>query len=145
VQVDYFTLPDTKEMEVIARRLDGAGAVTGRAFYRDVRVQKFTPHCFPAVPYLAVNVSRSADGQKVYLMVVNKNLDAPIPTTVRLTGFTPQRAQAWTLTGPSVDATNEQDPHAVTVQERDWGTVQDGFAIEFPPHSLTAVEVEGSV
>jgi len=149
VDVDYTTLPDTKEIEVIARRVSGAGALKGRAFFRDLRVQKFTPKCFPAVPYLAVNASRSTDGKKVYLMVVNKRLDAAITATVRLDGGMAQRpfptqfrAKVWTLTGPSVDATNERDPNTVTVKERDLGTVQNGFPVEFPPHSLTALVCE---
>ncbi|MBM4050894.1 MAG: hypothetical protein FJ279_37845, partial [Planctomycetes bacterium] len=142
VDVDYTTLPDTKEIEVIARRVSGAGVLKGRALFRDLRVQKFTPKCFPAVPYLAVNASRSADGKKVYLMVVNKRLDAAITATVRLAGSAPHRARTWTLTGPSVDATNEKDPNAVTVKERDLGAVQNGFPVEFPPHSLTALVCE---
>lgn len=140
VEVDYFTLPDTKEIEIIARRLSGAGVVRGRACYRDLRVQKFVPKRFPAVPDLSVNASRR--GNKVFLMVVNKNVDAPITATVHITGFTPRRAKAWTLTGSSVDATNEKDANTVTVKERDLGAVKNGFTVEFPPHSLTAVEVE---
>ncbi len=111
-------------------------AVKGRAFYRDLRVQKFTPKRFPAVPYLSVNASRK--GNTVFLMVVNKNVDAPIAAAVRLTDFTPRRAKTWTLTGPSVDATNEKDANTVTVKERDLGAVKNGFLVELPPHSLTA-------
>jgi alpha-N-arabinofuranosidase len=144
VETDYITLPDTKEIEVIARRLSGAGPVKGRAFYRDVSVRKFTPERFPAVPYLSVIASRSADGKAVYLMVVNKNLDAAMTAKVRLTGFKPGSAKAWMLTGPSVDATNEQQPENVTVRMRDLGKVEDGFALTFPPHSLTALEIRAN-
>ena len=142
VEVDYVTLPDTKEITVTARRVSGSGPIKGRAFYRAVELQKFTPKRFAAVPYLTVNASRSEDGNKVYLMVVNKNPDAAINAPVYLKGFTPHHAKMWTLIGPAIDATNEKDPNTVTAQERDLGAVQDGFAVEFPPHSLTAIEVE---
>lgn len=143
VQMDYVTLPDAKQIEVIARRLSGGGVVKGRASYRDVRVQSFVPKRFAAVPYLDVNASRSADGRKVCLMIVNKKLDGPLTPTVRLAGFTPQRARAWTLTGPAVDATNEKDPTTVTVKERDLGSVSNGFALDLPACSLTAIEIHG--
>ncbi len=142
VEVDYVTLPDASQIEVIARRLSGGGVVKGRAFYRDVRVQKFLPKRFAAVPYLDVNASRSADGRKAYLMIINKKLDGPLTATVQLSGLKPHHARAWTLSGPSVDATNEKDPNTVTVKERDLGPVANGFPVTFPPCSLTAIEIE---
>jgi alpha-N-arabinofuranosidase len=94
------------------------------------------------VPYLTVNASRSEDGKKIHLMVVNKRQEAPIVAPVYFQGFAPQRATTWTLTGPSIDATNEKDPQNVTLHERDLGPVTNGFNVEFPQHSFTAIEVE---
>ena len=142
VEADYTTLPDTKGIEVIARRLGGGGPVTGRAWDRDLQVQKFTPRHYPAVPYLSVNASGSRDGKKIFLIIVNKNLDVAVTAAVNIASFKPHHARAWSLTGPSVDATNEKDPDTVTVKERDLGAVKDGFPIELPPHSMTAIEVE---
>lgn len=144
VQADYVTLPDAKEVSIQARRISGTGAIRGRAFFRDVRLQKFVPKLFPAVPYLAVNASRSTDGKKVYLIVVNKNLAASVKATIRCSGFEPRAADCWSLTGPSVDATNERDPECVKVAHGRPVLVNRDLAIEFPPHSLTAVEVAGS-
>ncbi len=143
VEVDYVTLPDTRQIEVVARRISGGGPVSGRAFYRDVRIRRFVPKRFAAVPYLDVNASRDPDGGKAYLMIVNKRLDGAVTTTVRLEGLEPRRAQAWTLGGPSVDATNEKAPDNVAVDVRDLGSVTNGFTVSLPPHSLTALEVEG--
>ena len=142
VEVEYVTLPDTKEIEIVARRLSGGGVVTGRAMYRDLRVQKFVPQSFAAVPYLGVNASRSPDKKKVFLMVVNKNLEAPVTAAIKVAGFKPRHARAWTMTGTSVDATNERDPNTVTVKERDLGAVQATLEVKFAPHSLTAIELE---
>lgn len=141
VEVEYVSLSDTRELSIQARRLGGAGAVQGRAWLRDLRVQKFIPQRFPAVPYLGVTASRSADGKTVYAIVVNKNLEQSLRTAITLTGAKPQAARAWSLVGPSVDATNEQDPNNVQLVPRDLGLVQNSFPVEFPRHSLTALEI----
>lgn len=150
VEVDYTPLPDTKKITIRARRTSGAGPISGRAYFRDVKVQKFIPEAFPAVPYLTVTSSRSillADNgkggkTKVYVMVVNKKLDSSISGRMNLLGMMPHRAKAWILTGPSVDATNELDPNNVSIQERDYGEIKNGFVVTFPSHSLTALEIE---
>lgn len=141
VEADYVSLPDTKDLAIQARRIGGPGPVQGRAWIRDLRVQKFTPQRFPAVSCLTVNASRSGDGKTVYLLVVNKDLDRRLRAAITLAGAEPQSAQAWSLVGPSVDATNERDPNNVHLDHRDLGRVQNGFSADFPPHSLTALEV----
>jgi hypothetical protein len=78
VEVEYVTLPDAKEISVQSRRISGPGPVRGKAWFRDVSLQKFIPQRFAAVPWLGVNASRSADGRQVYLMIVNKALDSPL-------------------------------------------------------------------
>jgi hypothetical protein len=144
VEVDYTPLPDTKKIDIRARRMSGGGPISGRAYFRDITVQKFTPQAFPAVPYLSVNASSAftANQKKVYLMVVNKNMDSTIKTKISINGMTVTKAKAWILNGPSVDATNEKDPNNVALKEVDFGNVTNGFLVGFPPHSLTALEIE---
>lgn len=140
VEVEYRTLTDTREVEVLARRLEGGGAVSGRAWYRDVQIQEFVPRTFPAVPYLSAIASRN--GRKsLYAMLVNKHLRSPLVVEVQVQGFVPREASLWILTGQSVDSINEQDPQAVKVVKRGVGRVSSRFRIELPPHSLTALEV----
>jgi alpha-N-arabinofuranosidase len=141
VEVEYVSLADTNGLSIQVRRIGGTGPVLGRAWVRDVAVQKFIPQCFPAVPYLGVAASRSTDGKTVYLMVVNKHLEQSLRTKIDLAGAKPQSAQAWSLVGPAVDATNEKDPNAVHLVHRDLGRVENGCTVEFPPHSLSAVEI----
>ena len=144
VEVDYVALPDTRQIEVVARRISGSGPIEGRAMFRDLQVQKFQPKCFAAVPYVSVNASRTIDRRKVFLMVVNKNLVAPVTAGITLAGFQPRHARAWTMTGPEVDATNEKDPSTVTVKARDLGDVAGAVRVELAPHSLTAIEIDSA-
>lgn len=94
------------------------------------------------IPYLSVNVSKSVDGRKVYLMVINKNMDAPVTAAIHLQNFIPAgKAQAWVLNGPAVDATNEAKPNNVRIKEKGFEIKTIPFEFTFEPHSLTAIEV----
>jgi Alpha-L-arabinofuranosidase len=95
------------------------------------------------IPYLSVNASRSAGGSKIYLMVVNKNLENSITSTIYLKDFKPLKSgNAWVLNGPSVDATNEEDHDNVKVAKQEFDTEGKSFQFTFEPHSLTAIEIE---
>ena len=59
------------------------------ASWRDLVLQPFVPRRFPAVPYLAVNASRSRDGKTVYLMVVNKDSGQPRDARIATILFLP--------------------------------------------------------
>lgn len=140
VEVEYLTLPDTREVEVLARRLGGGGAVSGKAWYRDVQIQEVLPRIFPAVPYLSAIASRR--GRKcLYVMLVNKHLKLPLRLDVRVQGFAPREAVLSTLTGETIDATNEQNSQAVSVKRRAIGKVGSSFTVDLPPHSLSALEM----
>ncbi|MFH1446780.1 MAG: alpha-L-arabinofuranosidase C-terminal domain-containing protein, partial [Chloroflexota bacterium] len=74
---------------------------------------------FRNTPYLSVNASRNENGSKIYLMVINKNMDKSVTSTIELKNFVPaQEGNAWILNGPSVDATNEKNPDNVRVKHR---------------------------
>ena len=147
VQIDYQPLPDTEQIQVLARRLAGAGSVSGTAWFRDVRVTRFQPRRFPQVPYLGLTAARTLHGRRarVTLMVVNRNLQASVPTTIRVPGLQVHTAQMWTLWGPSVDATNEADPNTVRIRHATATVSGSVVQCTFPPASLTAVEMEGEL
>lgn len=140
VSVDYTTLPDTKEIEIRVRRLEGAGG-KGEIFVRNLTVQKFTPLNLGAVPTVSAVASKSRDGKQVYIAIVNKSLDTP--TETRIVGINSRSAYAWTLTGQSVDATNEIDPNAVRPQRLNGVVVKPNeISLSLPPHSFTVVVVK---
>ncbi|GIV18817.1 MAG: hypothetical protein KatS3mg023_0568 [Armatimonadota bacterium] len=141
VEVEYRTLPDTREVEVLARRLEGGGTVSGKAWYRDVQIQEVVPRAFPAVPYLSAIASRRGR-QRAYAIMVNKHLSLPLQVEVEVRGISPRDAALWVLSGERVDSTNEQNPNAVGVTHRALGKVGHRFNVELPPHSMAALQIE---
>ncbi|MFA5119235.1 MAG: alpha-L-arabinofuranosidase C-terminal domain-containing protein [Candidatus Omnitrophota bacterium] len=151
VEAVYETLPDAKGVNVIARRVGDKGPLKGKAYFKDIRLEKFVPTLDTKIPYLSVNVSKSKDGNKVYLMVINKNMDNSITSTISLQDFVSNdKGNAWVLNGPSVDATNEKDHDNVKINHRTFEIVSattlprndTEFEFTFEPHSLTALEIK---
>jgi alpha-N-arabinofuranosidase len=96
-----------------------------------------------SVPYLSVNASKDTDKSKVYIVVINKNMEKPEKAVVSLKDFSSSlKGDAWVLSGLSVDAVNEKDPENVKVTHRDISLQGDSFEFIFEPHSLTAIEIE---
>jgi len=142
VRADYHTLPDTREIEILARRMEGGGPARGRAWYRVLRVERMQPESFPAAPYVTAHASRSADGRIVRVILVNRRLDGPVGVTVRVVGMRAATARARSLEGERVDATLESG--GVRVTERAVAAGAGGaLALTLAPHSLTALEVRG--
>lgn len=146
VVVDYLTLAETSQIEILARRLGEDGGddpITGQASYRLKRVQEFRPANGGAVPDLSVNAAKRADGT-LTLMVVNTKLDAEVETLIVPQGWAAgagSRAAAWSLVGPTPWATNLGPEPEVEVVETPLRQEAEGWRIAFPRHSLTAVEV----
>ena len=137
VLVDYVTLPDTEALQVLCRRLEGGGPVSGRARYRLKSVQRFDPENFGAVPYVSVNAATRGDGT-VTLMLVNKDLGSPTEVFIDMPS---DAARAWSLTGPSATATNLGPDPRIGVVETPVSREGEGVLLTLPPHSLTAVEI----
>ncbi|MCX5679679.1 MAG: hypothetical protein NTZ95_03355 [Candidatus Omnitrophica bacterium] len=104
------------------------------------------------VPYLSVVASRDTHGNKVHLMVVNKNMDDQVTATIELKDFIPTGAgNVWILNGPSFDATNEVKHDNIKVTHKKfwvWSkdpVVKSNFEFTFEPHSLTAIEIHGHI
>lgn len=124
VEVVYDTLPDAKAVNVIARRVGEEGPLKGKAYFKDVRLEKFIPSIDTKIPYLSVNASKSADGKKIYLMVINKNMDESVTSVIELKDFIPaEEANAWILNGPAVDATNEVNHNNVKITKKEFKPV----------------------
>ena len=141
VEAVYTTLPDSTRLQIVARRLSGTGPVTGTAWYKNVTVTRIIRKSLAAVPTLTVSASRDDDGHRVFLIVTNKDLHQEVSAMLRLSGFVANKARAWSLTGPTADATNEIEPTRVGIHE--FSVTVD--AVRFPPCSVTAVELDGKL
>ena len=87
--------------------------------------------------------SLSADGKVLYVMVFNKHHAKDITASVKIAGTRPASGRYWTVTGPSLEATNLQDE---LVKETASGMALEGlrdggFSHVFPAHSMTAIEL----
>jgi alpha-N-arabinofuranosidase len=124
------------------------------------------------VPYLDVVSSLSADGKKLYIMVVNKSFDQALAARIDIQGFKARRAgRAFVLTGTGIDANtgtqlfsasgvkwarqaadpanprfDKGGPGEITVKEEPITAAGTSFTYSFGKHSVTAIELtlEGS-
>lgn len=121
------------------------------------------------VPYLDVVASRSDDGKTLYVMAINKHFDKRVKTAITLKGYRPQgQGTAWTLNGTGIDANTGTQlvrgvpwepqlqaqpnprfdlgkPGEVGISSATLNNVADSFEYTFPAHSVTCLEIRGSL
>ena len=137
-------------MIVIARRVGERGPLQGKPYFEDGSLEKFIPDTdYMRVPHISVNASKSLEGNKVYLVVINKNMDQGITSTIDLKDFIPaSEGNAWVLNRSIIDATNEKNHDHVKVTHKKFQIWSErerfrrNCEFTFEPHSLTAVEIE---
>jgi alpha-N-arabinofuranosidase len=125
-----------------------------------------------SVPYLDVISSLSVDSNTLYLIVVNKNLTAAMQTQIALGGFVPATtANVLTIAAPAIDANNGVDidtalaaqmgvhlvpqiaapapsmlatgaPATVAIKKSTQSGIAASFTSNFPPMSVTAIEIK---
>jgi alpha-N-arabinofuranosidase len=98
-----------------------------------------------AVPFVDVVASRSADGRRYILKVVNTSLDAAVRLRVSIAaGRPPATATQHTLTAPTLQTANSfAAPDAVSVRTR---RIPAGrtFTVELPKHSVSVILLGGA-
>jgi len=148
VYVDFDTgqLGNPSELAVIAggnARSDGIENKS--AMFKDISLRKITQKARNGiVPYLSVNASKSADGKKVYMIVVNKHMTESISSVITLNDFTPHNARAWVLNDWSADSkvyAHNESSNDVYAKMEDLGAVSNIVNYSFPAHSLTALVI----
>lgn len=133
--IDYIKRPNYYVFELYNKRFGS------ELIEVDVECSSYSAKRF-SIPYLSVNTSTNKDKSKIYLMVVNKDLDHGIIATIDLKDFDPSgKGEAWILNGPSIDATNEKNPNNVKVTRKRFEIIDNPFEFTFQPHSLTAMEI----
>ena len=140
ITTEYRTLPDTKKIKVLARRYKGKGKISGRAHFRGMKVEKNTVN-FGAVQSVVGTASQSSDGDIIYLVLINKNLDDKIDLSINI-GNTYQVSSAESLTGPSAYATNleKRQPDLVNLRPLELRNDSDGtFVLTLPALSVSGI------
>lgn len=142
VSAIYKTLSDAESVYVRAMRIGHKGPLKGKAFFKDVKLEKYiSPDT--NVPFLAVSASKNKEGNKLYLMVVNKNINNSTTSLIELKDFFPQgEIPAWILNGQTIDATNEKKNDNVKISYKELKIKDASFEFTFEPHSLTAFEIK---
>jgi alpha-L-arabinofuranosidase len=133
-------LPDATSLYVLWWLLGKADPTIATLEVRNLRVTR--EPTFPPYAALTAAASLSADGRKLYLIVFNKHHADDITTTINLDGVSAQDARIWTVTAPSLDATNllsEQVRETVTNAPLAL-TTPEALTHTFPAHSMSAIE-----
>ncbi len=138
---DYRTLPDTKGIDILARRILADDTCTGRAWFRIDSVQRFQPFLFAAVPYVEAIASRRHSDGRLCVMLVHKDLDADTPLTVSLKSGRIRTARAWALTGPSPDATNLGPEHPIGISDLPVEVTAGSARLTLPRLSAVSLEL----
>ena len=143
VEVIYHTLRDAKAVDIMARRIGGKryGKVRGQVWLRGLTLCEYEPRSYPAPATVSINASRSDDGLTLGIMLINRHLRTPADCVLTLHGVQADRASAQTLTGPAIDATNEQATAKVGL--RPLAVSADGarVTLALPPMSMTGLRI----
>lgn len=95
------------------------------------------------VPYLDASVSRTADGSKVFVKVVNTNLTNALVTTITLQGATvASRAELRTITGPSLKASNDFTRPEAVIEKTTTVRASRSFVVTLPKHSVSVITLD---
>ncbi|GAH01539.1 unnamed protein product, partial [marine sediment metagenome] len=94
------------------------------------------------VPYLSTYVSKNDQGNKLYLMAINKHSLADMRSDIIINNAeVKNEARVYTLNGPSLHAKNETREE-VKITESKINNASNNFFYTFPAHSVTVIEID---
>lgn len=134
------SLPDCPGTQVAWRLLSPKARITGKMEIRKLEVTSISKETCPAYPALTAAASLSEDGRKLFLVVFNKHHAQNIEAAIGIAGFPARSTRRWTVTGPSLEASNLDDER---VRETESGVEMEaggGARHVFPARSMTAIE-----
>jgi len=145
IGTDFVTYPDTKKI-VINGIIKNVKPFKGKLFLKNFSLEDLgpAPQYSPTL-YVSAIASTNEKKDRIYLMVINKNLDEPMKTLIKINGFKfGPVVRAWILNGPSVSATNEHRREHVKIhyREKKVDLGKNYFYFTFEPHSVTALELK---
>jgi alpha-N-arabinofuranosidase len=88
-----------------------------------------------------LNAIGSTEGDKLFLMVINRDIERDIKASVNINGFEPESiAKVYTLSGPSMNASNEENPYNVKIFKSSIEDASTSFDHTFKKHSVTVIK-----
>jgi len=140
----YQPLPDTEAIAILARVEGGTAPLTGTLHLRNLRVEPWRSETYPARPSLSAYAMRSADGQKLHLLVFNMTLNHDITTTVSWQGFSAGAASYTELNGTSAAAVNRDEATVGWKAENTALPLATPTELRhtFPAHSATGITLD---
>lgn len=93
------------------------------------------------VPVLDAVASRSADGKKIFIKMVNTDQARPLETAIELTGVkVTSSAEIETITTHTPATTNSfETPDAIDVRSRQFNAGSGSFTLVLPKHSVSVI------
>lgn len=142
VELNYTTLNDATEVSVMMRRISGKGVIKGKVKLKNIALVEEKKASLEDVDALSISASRSKDGKRIFLMVLNKNVYEDISVDISsVKDIFLNNIDIWTLNGANVQAVNETNPESVTIKhESIKANSGRGFNYFFPAHSLSSLE-----
>ncbi|MDR3708824.1 MAG: alpha-L-arabinofuranosidase C-terminal domain-containing protein [Capsulimonadaceae bacterium] len=138
----YISRPDATSVSALIRVEDPNSAINARVEIKNISLTASTGEIFPAYALVTASASSSARGDTVFVIAFNKSSTTDIPVEINLHGAHIVTAKRWTVTGPSLGATNMQ-AEVVTEAETNAETMVSKGVVNqvLPAHSMTAFEL----
>jgi len=145
VGFDFRTFKNTEFLKLMFFACSKENKIEGNIYIRNMKIKELDPAPqYGPTPYISAIASTNEKRDRIYIIVINKNLNEPMKTRIKINGFKfSPVVRAWILNGPSVSATNEGCQERVKIHYREIKVdSKDGaFYFTFEPHSVTALEL----
>ncbi|MDL1957458.1 MAG: hypothetical protein LWW95_10530 [Candidatus Desulfofervidus auxilii] len=145
VGFDFKTSEDMKLLKLMFFACSEENKIEGNIYIRNMKIEELGPAPqYGPTPYISAIASTNEKKDKIYIMVINKNLNEPMKTQIKINGFKFKPiVRAWILNGSSVDTTNEgcRERAKIHYKEVKINPKEGSFYFTFEPHSVTALEL----
>jgi len=146
VSVEMQTSLDTSKLRVAVRRFRGDGHISGLVEVKDVVLFK-NKRSFGAYPVISSIITKDFDNNNLYIIVLNKSLNAKNDITITLAGNTDKYKvfSAELMSGKSPFSSNMKatEPQEVTITPLvvEWNSKKE-LTLSMPPTSMIGIKLE---
>lgn len=104
--------------------------------------EKGRPQAISHIPYLDVSATKSSDGKKVYVAVLNLHADKNVKTQIAFDkwDFSSQVKIFELYDGDFLAENTFENPNAVAIKENTLNNISNSFSYNFKPHSVTVMQ-----